>query len=175
MKVRHGFVSNSSSSSFVIALPKSYKFSDEEMEKIRNYIEEYDSYFEYYEEKAEDAGNTELLDEREKIQLMLDGKFTEEADQTEPVTDEIKNADIEKGLEYLTTVSTFWMDEPDWDIETPVHYAALAIFEVLGDKIQIGEIEGGPDNGSQILNILSSSFKDKGAITIIKESLINED
>ena len=174
MKIRNGFVSNSSSSSFVIALPKTYKFSDEEMEAIRDYIEEYDDYFYHYEEEAEAAVNTEILDERERIQKMLEtGKIPEE--DVDPVTDDIKNADIQKGLEFLTTASSFWLDEPNWGVEVPVHYAALAICEVLRDKIRIGSVEGGPDSGYQMINILSDAFKEKEAMKLVKESFINED
>ena len=174
MKIRNGFVSNSSSSSFVIALPKTYTFSDEEMEEIRGQIEDYDAYFSFYEEKAEEDGNTEVLDEREKIQKMLEtGKMPEEND--EPVTDDIKNSDIQKGLKYLTEVSSVWLDEPGWGIEDPTHYAAVAITKVLGEKIVIGTIEGGPDNGYQIINILSTAFEGKEAMKLVKESFKNED
>ncbi len=38
MKIRNGFVSNSSSSSYVVCLPKNYKFTDEEMERIKKRI-----------------------------------------------------------------------------------------------------------------------------------------
>jgi len=184
MKIRQGFVSNSSSSSFVVAsssssfvvaLPKDYKFSEEELVSIRDYIEEYDDYFSYYAEKAEEAGETELLDEREKIQMMLEsGKFSEEKEETEPVTDEIKDADIQKGLECLTTTSSFWMGEPGWDTEVPSYYAVLAIFEVLKDKISIGSIDVGPDRGSQILNILSTAFADTEAMKLVKDGVANE-
>ncbi len=175
MKIRQGFVSNSSSSSFVIALPKSYTFSEKEMTDIRAYIEDCDEYFTHYEELAQDAGKTEILDERERIQKQLDsGNFEEEADE-EPVTDDIKNADIKKGFEFLTTVGSFWMDEPDWGMDVPTHYAALAICEVIGDKIRIGSMEGGPDGGSQMINIQSTAFKETEAMKLVKESFINED
>lgn len=174
MKIRSGFVSNSSSSSFVIALPKTYKLSEEEMEAIRNEIEDWDEYFSHYEELAQETGNTEILDEREKIQKMLDtGVMTEE--DSDPVTDEIKNADIQKGLEYLTTTSCIWMDELfDYDINIPTWIAAKAIFYVIRDKVNIGSFEGGADGGQQVMNILSDAFKDKEAIKLIKESFINE-
>jgi len=134
MKIRNGFVSNSSSSSFVIALPRTYKLSDEEMAEIREVIEDFDEYFSHYEELAEEAGNTEILDEREKIQQMLDtGKMPEE--DAEPVTDDVKNADIERGLAFLITDGYFWCDEIYGDI--PALIAAKAIFEVLADKILI--------------------------------------
>ena len=170
MKIRNGFISNSSSSSFVIALPKNYVISDEEMAEIRDVMEDLDEYFSHYEELAEEAGNTEVLDEREKIQMMLDGKWMPEED-VEPVNDDVKNADIKNGFELLTTEGYFWHDEIYGDI--PTQYAAKAIFEVLADKITIGSTETTSDAG-QIMNILADNFVNNPGMQILKESLLNE-
>ncbi len=170
MKIRSGFVSNSSSSSFVIALPKNYKITDEEMVEIRDLMEEYDGYFDYYSELAESEGNTELIDEREKVQKMLKtGNFEEEVEEVEPVNDDVKNADIKKGFEFLTTAGYFWSDE----VYDPVEYAAKAIVEILNEKILVGSTETSSDAG-QVINILADSFIKSKGMAIVKESLTNE-
>jgi hypothetical protein len=166
MKIRNGFVSNSSSSSFIIALPKSYSISDEEMVVIRDIMEDYDEYFSHYEELAEEADNTEMLDEREKIQMMLDGKSIPEY--VEPVNDDIKNADIKKGFELLTTTGYFWSDEIYGDI--PTQYAAKAIVEVLKDKIIVGSTKTTSDAG-QIINILADEFVNSKGMQMVKDVL----
>lgn len=173
MKIRNGFVSNSSSSSFIIAIPKKYTLSDEEMSKIRDYLEDCDSYFSHYEELAEEAGNTEVLDEREKIQKMLESGNFEEMTDDEPVNDDIKNADIAKGLEYLKTVGELWQDSEGWD-NVPISAAAVAIVEELYSKTIITTIDGPSDCG-QIINILAESNYDSTGMKLLKESLINED
>ena len=164
MKIRNGFVSNSSSSSFVIALPKDYSISDKEMAEIREQLEDYDEYFSYYEELAEEAGNTEVIDEREKIQMMLEGKAIPE--DVEPVNDDVKNADIKKGFEFLTTVGYFWSDEPC----DPVEFAAKAIVEVLNDKIIVGSTETSSDAG-QIVNILADDYINSKGMEMVKDNL----
>lgn len=172
MKIRQGFVSNSSSSSFVIALPKSYKFSDEEMAEIRDQLEDYDGYFDYYGEIAESQGNTEVVDERERIQQMLEsGKF-EEVEEVEPVNDNVKNVDIQKGFEFLTTDGYFWHDEIHGDI--PTLYAAKAIFEALMDKIVVTSTETSSDAG-QVVNILADSYVNTRGSKLLREYIKNED
>lgn len=171
MKIRNGFVSNSSSSSFIIALPKSYKISDEEMANIRELMEDYDEYFDFYAELAESEGNTEILDEREKIQKMLDSGDFKEIEEVEPVNDNVKNADIQKGFEFLTTEGYFWKDEIYGDI--PTFYAARAMVEVLYEKILIGTTNTASDAG-QIINILADDFINSKGMIIVKESLLNE-
>ena len=171
MKIRQGFVSNSSSSSFVIALPNSYTISDEEMSVIRDEMEDYDEYFSYYAEKAEADGHTEVLDEREKLQNMLDSGNFEEPEEVEPVNDDVKNADIKKGFEFLITKGYFWFDELDGN--NPALYAAKAIVAVLKDKITIGYLDTSSDAG-QIINILASSYEDKKAMQLLKEHFKNE-
>lgn len=170
MKIRNGFVSNSSSSSFVIALPKSYVFSEDEMISIREQLEDYDSYFSYYEELAEQNGETEILDEREKIQKMLDtGQMPE--DDAEPVNDEVKNKDIQKGFEFLTTTGHLWTD--DW-IEGPEGFAAKAIVDVLLEKIQVADFDVPSDCGS-VINILSDSYIESNGMKLLKDFFTNED
>jgi hypothetical protein len=173
MKVRNGFVSNSSSSSFVVAIPKGYKLSDEEMSEIRAGLEDYDSYFSHYEKLAEDEGNTEVLDEREKIQKMLESGNFEEMTDDEPVTDDIKNADIANGLQYLKTDGVLWQDSEYWD-DVPASAAASAIVEVLHDKVIITSIDG-PSGCGQTINILAESNLASTGMKLLKESLINED
>ena len=174
MKIRQGFVSNSSSSSFIVALPKTYEISEEEMGLIRECIEDYDCYFSYYEELAEEAGETELLDERERIQKMLESGNFEEPANEEPVNDDVKNADIKKGFEYLTTIGSLWTDDLGYETnDTPMNVAAKAIIEVLKDKIIIGSLNTASDCG-QILNVLADGYRDSAGINLIKRNYIEE-
>ena len=170
MKIRNGFVSNSSSSSFVIALPKSYKLSEEELEEIRDEIENHDCYFSYYEELAEEAGETELTDERERIEKMLQtGKMEEEI--TDPVTDEIKNRDIQKGLEYLTINGCLYEDYNIWsNYEIPYLTAAICIARVLTPKTLVASFDTFSDGG-QILNILAEDYVETAGMKILKKEL----
>ena len=168
MKIRQGFVSNSSSSSFVIALPKSYSISEEEMAEIRDIMEDFDEYFSYYEELAEAAGKTEMLDEREKVQKMLETGNFDEIEDAEPVTNDVKNVDIKKGFELLTTTGYFWSDEIYGDI--PTQYAAKAIFEALRDKIVVASTSTSSDAG-QIVNILADEYINSKGMEIIKNIL----
>lgn len=173
MKIRNGFVSNSSSSSFIIALPKSYTLSEEELSTIREEMEDYDCYFTYYEELAEEAGETELVDERERIQKMIEtGKIEEEI--TEPVTDKIKNTDIQKGFDYLTTNGYLWTESYNWSgYEIPIFTAAVCIIEVLELKIKIASLTTCSENG-QILNILADDYINSKGMGYIKEHFNNE-
>jgi hypothetical protein len=166
MKIRNGFVSNSSSSSFVVALPKDYSLSDEEMAEIREMMEDFDEYFSYYEDMAEARGEIEMIDEREKIQMMLEGKAIPE--DVEPVTDDVKNKDIKKGFEFLTTTGYFWADEIDGDV--PVLYAAKAIVEVLYNEIIIDSLETNSSAG-QIVNILADGYINSKGMKKVKEFL----
>ena len=171
MKIRSGFVSNSSSSSFVIALPKSYKLSEEELKNIRNEIEDYDEYFSYYEKLAEDEGNTEIVDEREKVQKMLETGNFDDIEDVEPVNDNVKNADIKKGFEFLTTFGYFWSDEIYGDVTAL--YAAKAIVKVLHDNIIIASIDTNSDAG-QIVNILADDYINNKGMKKVKEVFTNE-
>lgn len=172
MKVRQGFVSNSSSSSFVIALPKTYIISDEEMAEIRETMQDYDAYFEHYEQIAEDAGETELLDERERIQKQLEaGKCEEMAEIEEPVTDKVMDADIQKAFEFLTTTGYFLSDEIYGD-ETTL-YAAKAIVEVLNDKIVIGSTDTTSDAG-QVINVLADDYINSEGMKLVYQDYVEE-
>lgn len=176
MKIRQGFVSNSSSSSFVIALPKDYKISDEDIEKIRNEIENYDCYFAYYEEIAETEGNTELLDEREKIQKMLESGNFKEPEEEEPVNDDIKNKDIVNGFEFLTTNGFLETDSYEYDFNstpTPTLVAAVSIVEVLEDSILIDSLETASGGGC-IINILADNYSNTEGMKLVKDSIKNE-
>jgi hypothetical protein len=169
MKIRNGFVSNSSSSSFVIALPRSYKLSEEELVEIRGAMEDYDCYFEYYEEIAEKQGETEVIDEREKIQQMLESGNFEEVEQVDPVNDDVMNADIEKSFEFLVSDGFFWTCSYNWDShEIPLYTAAKAIIDTLGDKIQVDSFDTSSEGG-QITNILADAAINAPGMLIVKK------
>jgi len=173
MKKRNGFVSNSSSSSFIVALPKNYELSEEELEAIKEKMEDYDCYFSYYEEMAEEAGEIELMDERERIQKMIETGVAE-PEVTEPVTDEVKSQDIRKGLKWLTINGYIWKDSNEWQgQEIPIFTAGMSIVNILMPKIKLAEIDQYSSDTGQIINVLADVRYEEG-LERIKEHFQNE-
>ena len=169
MKIRTSFFSNSSSSSYIIAFPRNYQFSEEELTEIKKDIKDTDYYF--LRQKIFNS-KQEFLTEAEKIQKMLatgdfsDGEFI--------LTDDMINQDIQKAAEFLYNNGCFYMYE-DYgynEKELAIRAISIRIMEVLNNKIIIGTINTGPDEGS-IFNILAKENKNKQAFTLIKEC-INE-
>jgi len=173
MKIRNGFVSNSSSSSFVVAISKNYQLSEQELESIRYHMEDCDEYFSYYEEIAQKAGDTEMLDEREKIQKMLETGNFEEEESLDPVNDDVKNADIARGFEHLKKNGFIWTDSEEWFRgEIPVMTAANAIIDVISDKVLVAKIDLGSGSFGTVINILAEN-NDKPGLEQIQDHYQN--
>jgi len=162
-------------STIIMALPKSYLLSDEEMAQIREGLESYDDYFGYYEEQAEKQGKTEVLDEREKIQQMLDSGNFEEVVEEDPVNDDVKNRDIAEAMHLLTTKGHIWCDWENPFDSLPIIIAADAITKTLHEKIIIRPINACASNGGQILNILADEYINQPGMKLAKEFILDED
>jgi len=61
MKIRNGFVSNSSSTSFIVAIPKNMEITEEDREKLSNNI--------YFKKENKDSINRFLTEAFEKVKI----------------------------------------------------------------------------------------------------------
>ena len=121
MKTRNGFVSNSSSSSFVVLLPPDFKFND--LLPISN--KKLNEMFEYYD------GDSELND---------DGS---ERDKPEELTREQKLEILSKLVKQF--MKNGYMDGYDQSSED------VQLLNELFHDYTVAAIEGGPDGGGSIV------------------------
>jgi len=121
MKLRNGFVSNSSSSSFVVLLPDTLKFEDINQENIKNSILEYLGFED--EKEDPDEYNSALDDVKKAFSKLKDG--------SEVWTGEDAGGRVLEELFYKSD------DSRDTDLEGPLAKYVIASFDTSSDAGQI--------------------------------------
>ena len=121
MKLRNGFVSNSSSSSFVVLLPDTLKFEDINQENIKNSILEYLGFED--EKEDPDEYNNALDDVKKAFSKLKDG--------SEVWTGEDAGGRVLEELFYKSD------DSRDTDLEGPLAKYVIASFDTSSDAGQI--------------------------------------
>ena len=121
MKTRQGFVSNSSSSSFVVLLPDTLKFEDINQENIKNSILEYLGFED--EKEDPDEYNSALNDVKKAFSKLKDG--------SEVWTGEDAGGRVLEELFYKSD------DSRDTDLEGPLAKYVIASFDTSSDAGQI--------------------------------------
>jgi hypothetical protein len=139
MKIRSGFVSNSSSSSFVIAFTEKMLTEEIKEKAILEYKDRYSDY--YFKDFEEDYEKDEEDEEDEKNE--------EDEEDEEEVSDKL----FKKAIDMVCNDNIIVEDESNSKIEA----LACSICISLLKTHKIAEINGGPDDQISYVNVLSKT------------------